>query len=73
MSDIEDMRLNDDMLEEIAGGTEDQYGMSNDPLYKQFLSIWEKDHKTSGNGMTSRADFLNMFQKWLKAGMPEGM
>ena len=69
-------KLEDDMLEDVSGGAELNYGMENDPLYQKFTSFWNDNSGKSGksgSGMDSRAEFMNAFRQWVSDGVPENI
>lgn len=69
--------LSDEMLDSVVGGVgpaknSGTYDLDNDPLFKRFSSLMDGEKKKNGvTGMESRAEFINLFRKWMKDGMPD--
>ena len=67
-------KLCDDMLDNVAGGTEIRYNIEDDPLYSKFKELWDKNNGGSnGSGMESRTDFIDSFRKWVSVGAPDSL
>ena len=58
-------KIDDELLEEINGGTQIRYDMEKDPLYRRFSSMKENEREEGGSGMESRAAFLGEIGNWV--------
>ena len=58
-------KIDDELLDEINGGTQIRYDMEQDPLYRRFSSMKENEREEGGSGMESRAAFLGEIGNWV--------
>ncbi|MCR5735699.1 MAG: hypothetical protein K6G22_13920 [Lachnospiraceae bacterium] len=68
-------KLDDDMLDNISGGSDMQFNMDSDPLYQKFYNFWYNNGEPGGGitGGTSRTEFLNSFRQWVSDGVPDNV
>lgn len=66
-------RLSDEMLDMISGGTDPGYTLENDPLFKKFSQLEQKEGSKANGGMESRAEFIGSFKEWVSNGMPDSL
>lgn len=62
------MKIQDEMMEKIVGGS--GYSMEDDKLFKKFASFFEGG-EGQNSGMSSRAEMLDAFKKWVADGIPD--
>ncbi|MCR5773983.1 MAG: hypothetical protein K6G42_02740 [Lachnospiraceae bacterium] len=73
MDNLNNVKLNDENLEQVNGGTGEKFYLDNDPLYLKFLSIISEKLPDKGDGMSSRAAMISSFRNWINNGMPENI
>ena len=73
-------KINDELLEEVTGGTDFTYSLGDDPIYSKYKGLSNKNNGTDETdingkkeerrtGMESRVGFLDAFTKWVGGGM----
>ena len=64
-------KLDDDILENVTGGSGPNYDIESDPLFNRFKEVWDSSDEHSSDGMSSRSSLIRSFRKWINETTPD--